>query len=634
MSSKKYDFSGYVTRYGVQCSDGRTIVDNAFDDCNGKRVPLVWNHGHDDSDNVLGYVDLERRKDGVYGYGSFNDTDKAQNAKLAVEHGDITALSIYANKLKQRPTSATTKDVLHGKIKEVSLVLAGANIGAFIDTPVIEHSENGDEYCEGTIYLGDIVDSEEGEYELGHADESPKETPKEEPKVADSNDKTIKEEYEDMTDAQKLVVAFFVQQALASKSESAAHSDDDEDEELDDNTNDEGEEDDMKHNVFDTDSKETTLCHKEQFISDINAILADPKKRDKITSFKDFVNDVLQHDDEDPVAPGPYGIQNITELFPDAKALSNTPDFIKRDDSWVGKFYNATRKVPYSRIKTIHANITEDEARAKGYIKGTQKWAEIFPLLSRSVEPQTIYKLQQLDHDDMLDIKSINVIAFLKGEMIIMLDEEVARAGLLGDGREIDDKFKIKEDKIKPIYHENALYAPRVGIRTKENADDDDKARAFIKACIKSRKLYKGSGSPTLFCTTDMLTDMLLLTDGVGRPLYDTISTLATKLRVKEIVEVELMEGVSRTADTYTYDLAGIIVNPVDYSYGSDNGFNYENFEDFDIDFNQHKILMECRRSGMLTKPYSALIMEFTDAPAGTDDSEDNVNADDIVISG
>jgi len=597
-------------------------VKDAFKDCNGKTVPLVWNHGHDDSDNVLGNVTLETRPDGVYGYGSFNDTDKAQNAKLAVEHGDITALSIYANKLQQRPTSASTKDVLHGKIKEVSLVLAGANIGAFIDTPVIEHSADGEEYCEGTIYLGDILDFEEGEYELGHADN---EETKEETKMSDSNEKTIADVYNDMTDEQKLVVSFFVQQALAGNNESAEHSD------IYDEEYYEGDEE-MKHNAFDTDANEV-LCHKEQFINDVNAVLADPKKRDQITSFKGFIEEVLQHDD-DPVAPGPYGIQNITELFPDAKALSNTPDFIKRDDSWVGKFYNNTRKVPYSRIKTIHANITEDEARAKGYVKGTQKWAEIFPLLSRSVEPQTIYKLQQLDHDDMLDIKSINVIAFLKGEMIIMLDEEVARAGLLGDGRQIDDKFKIKEDKIKPIYHENALYAPRVGIRTKANADDDDKAKAFIRACIKSRKLYKGSGSPTLFCTTDMLTNMLLLTDGVGRPLYDTVTTLATKLRVKEIVECEPMESVSREADTYTYDLGGIIVNPVDYSYGSDNGFNYENFEDFDIDFNQHKILMECRRSGMLTKPYSALIMEFTDAPDGTDDSEDNVNADDIVISG
>lgn len=627
MSSKKYDFSGYVTRYGVRCSDGRTIVKDAFADCDGKTVPLVWNHGHDDSDNVLGNVTLERRPDGVYGYGSFNDTDKAQNAKLAVEHGDITALSIYANKLQQRPTSASTKDVLHGKIKEVSLVLAGANIGAFIDTPVIEHSEDGSEYCEGTIYLGDIIDPTDGELEFEHKDSEKEENDMADEKQKTDDEETIAEVYNNAPEKYKLMCAFFVQQALASQGESAEHSEDDDDYE----DYDEGEEDDMKHNAFDNDSTENTLCHKEQFINDVNAILADDKKRDKITSFKDFINDVLQHDDEDPVAPGPYGITNITELFPDAKALSNTPDFIKRDDSWVGKFYNNTRKVPYSRIKTIHANITEDEARAKGYIKGTQKWAEVFPLLSRSVEPQTIYKLQQLDHDDMLDIKSINVINFLKGEMIIMLDEEVARAGLLGDGRQIDDKFKIKEDKIKPVYHENALYAPRVGIRTKANADDADKANAFIRACIKSRKLYKGSGSPTLFCTTDMLTDMLLLTDGVGRPLYDTVTTLATKLRVKEIVECELMEGVSRTKDNYTYDLAGIILNPVDYSYGSDNGFDYENFEDFDIDFNQHKILMECRRSGMLTKPYSALIMEFTDAPAGSDDSEDNVNKDDIT---
>lgn len=618
MSSKKYDFSGYVTRYGVRCSDGRTIVKDAFKECNGKTVPLVWNHGHDDSDNVLGNVTLETRSDGIYGYGSFNETDKAQNAKLAVEHGDITALSIYANKLQQRPTSASTKDVLHGKIKEVSLVLAGANIGAFIDTPVIEHSEDGSEYCEGTIYLGDIIDPTEGELDIQHADSE-----KEETKMAEDTKKeqtsgdeeTIAEVYENAPEKYKLMCAFFVQQALAGKGE-AAHSDDDDENYY------EGEEDEMKHNVFDGDSTENTLCHKEQFINDLNAILADRKKRDQITSFKNFVEDVLQHDDGDD--PQTYGIVNLNELFPDAKALSNTPDFIKRDDSWVGKFVNNTRKVPYSRIKTIHANITADEARAKGYIKGDQKWAEVFPLLSRTVEPQTVYKLQELDHDDFLDVTSLNVISFLKGEMIIMLDEEIARAALLGDGREIDDRFKIKEDKIKPIYKDADLYAPKVAITTKPNADDADKANAFIRAAIKARKLYKGSGSPTLFCSVDMLTDMLLLTDGVGRPLYDTVTTLATKLRVKEIVECELMENVTRTDSGYDYDLAGIIVNPTDYSFGSDHGFNYENFEDFDIDFNKHKILMETRRSGMLTKPYSALILEFKNASNGSNDNEEN----------
>lgn len=616
MSSKKYDFSGYVTRYGVRCSDGRTIVKDAFKECNGKTVPLVWNHGHDDSDNVLGNVTLETRPDGIYGYGSFNETDKAQNAKLAVEHGDITALSIYANKLQQRPTSASTKDVLHGKIKEVSLVLAGANIGAFIDTPVIEHSEDGSEYCEGTIYLGDILDSDEGEYELGHVDEEQEEKPKEETKVADNDEKTIKDVYDAMSEEQKVVVAWFIKQALEKDDDDeATHSDDDEDYY-------EGEEDEMKHNVFDGDSTENTLCHKEQFVNDLNAILADRKKRDQITSFKNFVEDVLQHDDGDDTQT--YGIVNLNELFPDAKALSNTPDFIKRDDSWVGKFVNNTRKVPYSRIKTIHANITADEARAKGYIKGDQKWAEVFPLLSRTVEPQTVYKLQELDHDDFLDVTSLNVISFLKGEMIIMLDEEIARAALLGDGREIDDRFKIKEDKIKPIYKDADLYAPKVAITTKPNADDADKANAFIRAAIKARKLYKGSGSPTLFCSVDMLTDMLLLTDGVGRPLYDTVTTLATKLRVKEIVECELMENVTRTDSGYDYDLAGIIVNPTDYSFGSDHGFNYENFEDFDIDFNKHKILMETRRSGMLTKPYSALILEFKNASNGSNDNEEN----------
>ena len=615
----KYDFSGYVTRYGVKCSDGRTIMKDAFKDCNGKTVPLVWNHQHDDVSNVLGNVLLETREDGVYGYGSFNDSDKAYDAKLAVQHGDIDKLSIYANKLTQRQTSATTKDVIHGKIKEVSLVLAGANIGAFIDTPVLTHSDDGTDVGEGTIYLSGIIDPNEGEVDLefGHADGESK---KEETKVADetkktetkNGDKTMAQLYEEMPEEYKLVCAFFVQQALNSKGSEAAHSDEDPDDEY--YSDEEGEDTEMKHNAFDNQSGKSgeVIMHKEQLIADINAILADDKKREQIGSFKDFVNDILQHDD-DPETPT-YGVANIGMLFPDAKALSNEPDFIKRDTTWVGKFYNATRKLPFSRIKTIHADITEDEARAKGYIKGDQKWPEVFPLLTRSIEPQTIYKLQKLDHDDMKDVTNLNIISFLKNEMVIMLDEEKARAGLIGDGKQVTDRTHIKHDRVTPIYLDEDLYSVKVPVRVEETADESDKALAFIKAAIKSRKLYKGSGSPTLFCTTDTLTDMLLLTDGVGRPLYDNVQQLATKLRVKEIVECELMEGLTRTVEGDDYDLAGIIVNPYDYAYGSDNGFGYENFEDFDIDFNQHKILMETRVSGMLVKPYSALVLEFTTA--------------------
>lgn len=620
MSSKKYDFSGYVTRYGVRCSDGRTIVNHAFDEFDGKTVPLVWNHGHDDSDNILGNITLETRPDGVYGYGSFNDTDKAQNAKLAVEHGDITNLSIFANRLQQRQTSATTKDVLHGKIKEVSLVLAGANIGAFIDDVAISHNDEDDtDISDSIIYLGDIYDPSEGELEMNHSDD--KEPEKEEKEMPDK-ERTMSDVYQDMNEEQKLFCAWLVQTMaeggdVSDYDNNAEHADDDDDYYIP-----EGGEESMKHSVFEENGRHDTLCHADRLVNDINAILADEKKRDQITSFRDFVNEVIQHDDEseDPA----YGVDNINLLYPDAKYISNTPDFIQRDQTWVGKWWNATRKLPFARIKALHADITEDAARAKGYIKGDQKWPEVFPLLTRSTEAQTIYKIQKIEHDDMIDITNINIIAFLKNEMVLMLDEEKARAGLLGDGKQITDRTHIKHDRIIPVYHDDALYAPKIAVTTKANADEADKAQAFIRACIKSRKQYKGSGSPTLFLGTDILTDMLLLTDGVGRPLYDDVAKLATKLRVKEIVECELFDGQTRTDSGYDYALAGIIVNPVDYAYGSDRGFSYENFEDFDLNFNQHEILMETRISGMLTKPYSALVLEFKEASGSSNDNDDN----------
>lgn len=618
MSSKKYDFSGYVTRYGVRCSDGRTICKHAFDEFDGKTVPLVWNHGHDDSDNILGNVTLEARPDGVYGYGSFNETDKAQNAKLAVEHGDITNLSIFANRLQQRQTSPNTKDVMHGKIKEVSLVLAGANIGAFIDDVAVSHSDDDNtDISDSIIYLGDIYDPSEGEIEMTHADK--KETPEEEEEKMPNKDRTMSDVYQDMNDEQKLFCAWLLQTVaeggdVSEFDDEAGHSDDDDDEYL------EGGENYMKHSVFDT--QDNVIMHKDELVNDINAILADDSKRDQITSFKDFVNEIIKHDDESDTPQ--YGVENINLLYPDPKYISNTPDFVQRDQTWVGKFWNATRKLPFARIKTIHADITEDAARAKGYIKGDQKWPEVFPLLTRSTEAQTIYKLQKIDHDDMIDVTNINIVAFLKNEMVLMLDEEKARAGLLGDGKPITDRTHIKHDRVIPIYHDDEFYAPKIAITTKANADEADKAEAFIKACIKSRKQYKGSGSPTLFCGIDILTDMLLLTDGVGRPLYDDIQKLATKLRVKEIVECEIFDTQSRTSEGYDYNLAGIIVNPADYSYGSDRGFNYENFEDFDLNFNQHEILMETRISGMLTKPYSALVLEFKAASGSSNDNNDN----------
>lgn len=617
--SSKYDFSGYVTRYDVECSDGRTIRKNAFSDCDGKIVPLVWNHQHDDVSNVLGNVLLETRPDGVYGYGSFNDSDKAYDAKLAVEHGDIDKLSIYANKLTQKVTGPKTKDVMHGKIKEVSLVFSGANIGAFIDTPVIQHSDESDtEYTEGTIYLSGLINPNGGEIDFAHAEDD---SEKEDKKVADEKkdlaNKTMKELYEEAPEEYKIMCAFFVQQAL--QGAEAQHSDDDEDE----NEISEGGDEEMKHSAFEENNgRHEVICHADRLVNDINAILADDDKRDKIGSFKEFVKDIIQHDD-DPQDPE-YGVDNINLLYPDPKYISNTPDFIQRDQTWVGKWWNATRKLPFARIKALHADITEDAARAKGYIKGDQKWPEVFPLLTRSTEAQTIYKLQKIDHDDLIDVTNINIIAFLKNEMVLMLDEEKARAGLLGDGKQVTDRTHIKHDRVIPVYHDDALYAPKIAITTKANADESDKALAFIRACIKSRKQYKGSGSPTLFLGTDILTDMLLLTDGVGRPLYDDVAKLATKLRVKEIVECELFDGQTRTDSGYDYALAGIIVNPVDYAYGSDRGFSYENFEDFDLNFNQHEILMETRISGMLTKPYSALVLEFKEASGSSNDNDDN----------
>lgn len=602
--AKKYDFSGYVTRYNVPCTDGRTIVSGAFDAYDGKTIPLVWNHNHDTIGSTLGNVTLEARPDGLYGYGSFNDTELANDAKMAVEHGDITDLSICANHLKQRITSPSTKDVISGKLQEVSLVYSGANMGAFIDTPVMIHADDGFEYGDGVIYLGEICTGG-GEYEsINHADGDEEE---EKPMPENKNDKTIKDIYDGMTEEQKLVVAFMVQQAL-SGGETAEHGD------YDDGEYYEGD-DYMKHSAFENggETKGTnTLMHSAG--NQILSVLADKTRKGNITSLRDFVNDVyddaLQHADSDTEGTE-YGIRNYELLFPDAKNLNDEPEFIKRDTTWVGKFMNATQHKPYTRFKTMYADITEDEARAKGYITATQKWYEVFPIFSRSIEPQTVYKLQKMDRDVLLDMTTINAIAFLKKEMRWMLDEEVARAGLVGDGRLPDNQFKIKEDKIKPIYKDNDLYAIKVPVKVTAKDDDTSKANKFIKACIKARKQYKGSGSPVMFITTDILTDMLLIEDGIGRPMYDTVSQLATKLRVSEIIECEVMEGLQRKVGEKTYDLAAIIVNPRDYAYGTDKGGEVTMFEDFDINFNQHEVLIETRCSGMLVKPKSALIMEF-----------------------
>ena len=584
---KKYDFSGWATKNDILCSDGRTIRRGAFSKNNGAVVPLVWQHDHKNIDNVIGHALLEETPDGMRTYGFINDTENGKKAKLLLEHGDISSLSIYANNLKQKGG-----DVVHGNIKEVSLVLFGANPGACIDAVTVSHSDDGDFIDEAVIFNDDDILMNEdqtidypGEETLSHEESTAPESKSEtgEKKVADEKkERTVEDVVNEMTDEQKQVVMFLMDKAVENSKE-AEHS--------------EGE-DSMNYNAFEGETKEqNTLTHDE-----MATIIADGKR---LGSLKESV---LQHSAE-------YGIENIEYLFPDAKSLNTPPDFIKRETGWVSTFMNKTHHTPFSRIKSMFANITEDEARAKGYIKGNLKKEEVFSLLKRVTTPQTIYKKQKLDRDDIIDITDFDVVAWLKTEMRWMLDEEIARAALVGDGRLSSDDDKISEEHIRPIYKDDSFYSIKVPVTHAAAATDDDKAKAFIRAAIKARKNYKGSGNPILFTTEEFLTDMLLLTDTTGRDLYESEAKLATKLRVSQIVTVEVMENLSRTGtDTKTYTLAGIIVNPVDYNFGADKGGSVSMFDDFDIDYNQQKYLIETRCSGALIKPYSALVLEFVQA--------------------
>ena len=570
--NKGYDFSGWATKNDILCSDGRTIRKDAFKDNDGKTVPLVWNHSHNDPNNVLGHCVLENRDEGVYTYGTFNDTEQGKNAKSLVEHGDVTALSIWANKLKQN-----RGDVLHGDIKEVSLVLAGANIGACIDS-VIKHGEESEE--EAVIYSGeDIV--------LAHADTTTKSESKEEDKpMADTKEKTVKDVFDTLTEEQKNVVYALIGQALESKGD---------DDNMEHSESEGGNE--MKHNVFDQDEMNgnDTLSHAE-----MEAIIADGKR------FGSMKESFLAHAEE-------YGIKSIDYLFPEPKTLNNPPEFIKRDMGWVSKVMGTVHHTPFSRIKSMFADITEDEARAKGYIKGKLKKEEVFSLLKRTTTPTTVYKKQKMDRDDVIDITDFDVIAWLKSEMRMMLDEEIARAILIGDGRLSSSDDKINESNIRPIVSDDDLYTIKSKVTVAANATGADKAKAFIDQVIRSRKEYKGSGNPTLFTTEDMVTECLLLEDKIGHKLYKTEAELATTMRVKEIVTVEVMEGLT---DKNSKEVAGIIVNLADYNVGADKGGSVNMFDDFDIDYNQQKYLIETRCSGALVKPYSAITLTF-DTAAG-----------------
>lgn len=629
---KKYDFSGWATKYNIRCSDGRTILSHAFDDVDGKRVPLVWQHKHDSILNVLGHADLEARPEGVIAHCVLNDSEMANHAKKVLANEDLAQLSIYANNLKQ-----SAGNVMHGVIREVSLVLSGANDGALINYPIIEHSDGSfeDNLSEAEIWSGELIHWNENEDELLHAkddeDEEEDEENKEDAESTESEESDGEEEVEEseedddekdedeekklahadesddddadkgktvgdvlrsLNDEQAKAMAYtntqFYVKGVADGMEKAKNKDKDDD--------DEGEEE-MKHNAFDTElQNEDVLSH--DAMADILSV--ESLKRNGTAK-----ESVLAHAAE-------YGIDGIEWLFPEDHELNRTPEFIQRDQSWVTVVMNGVHHIPFSRVKSTFADIREDEARAKGYFKGRLKKEEVFPLLRRRTEPTTIYKKQKLDRDDIIDITDFDVVAWIKAEMRVMLNEEIARAILIGDGRSAAHEDKIDETKIRPIANDADLYTIKKAV---VEVEGEDYYKTFIKTAIRARKDYKGSGNPTLFTTEEVLTEMLLLENGIGEPLYKTEAELATKLRVSRIVTVEVMEN----AQIGGKDLIGIIVNLADYSVGADKGGSINMFEDFDIDYNQEKYLIETRCSGALTKPFSAICLFKDEVPTSVD---------------
>lgn len=583
--SKSYDFAGWVTRANLRCTDGRIIMNDAFKDCDGKRVPLVWAHQHNSVDDVLGHMDLENRGEGVYGYGYFNETDSGQNAKELVRNGDVTAMSIYANQLKQEGSS-----VRHGVIREVSLVLAGANPGAFIDS-VMMHAD-GTTYTsedEAQIYTGKIMEVIDMANKLEHADQAKEkqETPAAE-KPEEGNE-TIGEIFNTLSDKQKKAVYAIVGSIMDDEDG------DDEEEEEDDSEEDDA---DMKHNVFDTETNPMDVISHDE----MTAVITDARSRG---SMKDAA---LAH-----------GITNVGNLFPEAQTIEKTPEFYKRDTDWVSVVMNGVHRSPFSRVKSTYADITADDARARGYVKGNQKAEETIAALKRVTTPTTIYKLQKLDRDDVVDITDFDVVAWIKGEMRMMLDEEIARAILVGDGRNASSNDKINEQNIRPIWKDDEAYTIHHIAELAKDATQDDVAIAFIRDSVKSRKDYKGSGNPILFTTEDHLTNMLLLEDRVGRRLYDTVEKLATAMRVSRIITVPVMEGLTRTTTSAdvgvtsgtTVQLAGIIVNLGDYNVGADRGGEVNLFDDFDINYNKQEYLIETRCSGAMIRPKGAIALEY-----------------------
>lgn len=576
----KYDFGGYATKNDVRCTDGRVIKQNAFEGQNGSKIPLVYQHDHEDPMNVIGHGILENRPDGVYIYGTFNDTERGRHMKACVAHGDLNSLSIWANQLKE-----VGKNVVHGVIREVSLVLSGANPGAIIDNPVIAHGDLEEVIPdEAIIYPGFLIDTslDNSDDTISHADEE-----------SEESDETVQDVYDSMTDKQKQVVAYMVGEALASKS--------DEDGEVEHSNM---EDDSMKNNVFDQNVEKDKTPHLSH--DAMTAIFEDAKRS---SSLRDTV---IAH-------AATYGIDNIDILFPDARAINSQPELIKRRTEWVNAVISGARHTPFSRIRSTQVDITADEARARGYIKGKKKIEEVVKAMKRTTTPQTIYKKQKLDRDDIIDITDFDVVAFLRGEMRLMLDEELARAALIGDGRSVSDDSHISEDHIRPIYTDDDLYTIRYQLAS--TATESDKIDAFTYAMLD----YEGSGAPVAFMAPMSRAKMLLMKDTMGHRLYNNDTDLATALGVSRIITVPLLANTKRSvttgegasATTKTYDLVAIVVNMSDYTFGADKGGEVSTFDDFDIDYNQMKYLIETRCSGALVKPKSAVVIEIEETSKG-----------------
>ena len=567
MGKQKWDFSGWATRNDLHCSDGRTIRKDAFKDCDGKIVPIFWNHQHDSVDNVLGHGMLENRDEGVYFYGAFNEDEEGQKAKKRVQHGDIRSLSIMANQLRQ-----VGGDIIHGVIREVSLVPAGANPGAFIDIVMSHGEEVGD-----AMILGY---DEAISLHFYHADDEEEKKDEKESDDEKDSEETLEDVINSMTEKQRNTMFGLIGKALEEKDEKLEEGDPD-----------------MKKNIFDRTNDQNTsgvLMHSDGTLVTVDEVATIFKDAKRLGSLRDAV---LEH-----------GIDQIDYLFPDDRTLTTQPTFIQRDMGWVSDIMGSVHHTPFARVKSVFADITEDDARAKGYIKGKMKKEEFFSLIKRRTEPTTVYKKQKMDRDDMIDITDFDVAAWLKTEMRMMLNEELARAYLIGDGRPASSDEHINDQNIRPVAFDDDLFTIHADIEVAPSATDDDKAKALIRGVIKNRKLYRGSGNPVMYTTEDALTDMLLLEDTLGHALYADEAALARKMRVRKIVTVPVMEGVTGKNGN---PLVAVVVNMGDYNVGADRGGAVNMFDDFDIDYNQQKYLIETRCSGALTVPYSAMAFEM-----------------------